>query len=99
MDKPPVACKVPSRPIPGKGLGIANCKNESRDKERCIIQIVAWVFRGGLLSHMACENYSQAMPCAHVNTTLRSRQFSGHHDSSPLGLLLITAFSGYSHFC
>ncbi|KAJ5603442.1 hypothetical protein N7537_006398 [Penicillium hordei] len=34
----------------------------------------------------------------HVNTTLQSRQFSGRHDSSPLGFLLIPASSGYGHF-
>ncbi|KAJ5850364.1 hypothetical protein N7455_010220, partial [Penicillium solitum] len=63
-----------------------------------ITRIAAWVFRGGVLSHMARVNFSQAMPCSHVNTTPQSRQFSGRYDSSPLGFLLIPASSGYCHF-
>ncbi|KUM63054.1 hypothetical protein ACN42_g4048 [Penicillium freii] len=92
MDNTPLPMQVSTVPF-RIGLDAA-----PSSKERCIIRIAAWVFRGGVLSHMARVNFSQAMPCSHVNTTPQSRQFSGRYDSSPLGLLLIPASSGYVHF-
>ncbi|KAJ5417626.1 uncharacterized protein N7487_001176 [Penicillium crustosum] len=101
MDNTPLSCKV----------AIAHSGQETRDSKpqksmqhprakkdvSFSTRIAAWVFRGGVLSHMARVNFSQAMPCSHVNTTPQSRQFSGRHDSSPLGFLLILASSGYGH--
>jgi hypothetical protein len=59
-------------------------------KERCIIRIVAWVFRGGLLSHMACENYSQAMP----SEMAVARKGSYQEKTQRTGIMMATELPG-----